>query len=320
MDAVPNTSSAKTTDRNSGFEIIRRRTRLEVALRTIEEQIAACNRQILDLVPLDLEDPTVVTAFPPTLEALESDPTYADDETYLPSALDEFRKAAFDARTFRRKQSQGALETYAANGMVAEATASRLQEIEKQIEALGSKPQGMLGRLLGTAANKKAALEAQAATLRRNLITAPQRMEQAAGALNIAEIEERVGTEDQKYDETLHARPAVAFSPRSQQSILMKSEGGLVTFSLPSGPTDTDLTTTVQFELDPNGDDTQAFARHFYEFLFKNHIGSGDAFDPALAYVERLVPFALEVVVVDGEQCYRLPQAFYDRFKHMIAA
>jgi hypothetical protein len=337
MDRVPLTSSADrfVTTPNAAF-LRTRIQKLEAVKQTIGEKLAEARTLLIPFVLQEQEEEARERIMNPhTIEDLLLDPSYENDRTFEPSQADELRLASYKQRQgdmwkTRENAVPTSLQTDIAimTGML-EDHPNTITEAETRIEEIEEENgRGLRMRIANWWSGEKKSLEKRLAILRHQLSAAETKLPKSIARLeNAEEMRRQYETieKNKAYDPSLQDQTESLFLQRSNQAVLVsydpENRDGIFTLHLPRTPEDKDFTVTASFRLESN-DDEEEFAELLgidvgvYTSVFPT---VGKSVDYQYDFQEELIPFGLEIVEVNNELRFRLPQAVWNRFGSTLA-
>lgn len=290
----------------------------------LEEELQLTRQRIDNLEVLErefkIEDGQVN---PIGLEHLFADPSYNLDYSFEPSGLDEVRRDAFLKRTNAvgkiRSEMWIRRQTIAWAEQTQHQAPGQIADLEKQIDRINGNPFWKFTNLF-TGTREK--LAAKVLELQTQLDAAPEHLINAQAGLESATTREALIPQNTRYDAALHDKPgALEIHHRSEQAVLLSFDrSDTLTLHIPRTPSSTDFTLEIEISLDKTIKDDlltligkELDIHETFDTLEEN-------IDYAWPFDHKLVPLALEVVEVNDEERYRLPQAVWEWLKKAISS
>lgn len=319
------TTPARTTgiENMNRQELVQRIDQLRASIQPIVNEI---NAMVTRLGVLDAEQRKIVNDSSTQLAELIADASYADDSSFVPSALDDQRRNNMNARQENYSMQSDKIRVMERKitdlRNIDETIATiegRIIERQKQIDNL------WLGGVFNPSRrrNLQITLDDTWKDLKQTKDLkpfAPQKIVEAGAELEAEKaILKRMQIDESYPANMLHALPAIAQLPRHLQAVLMTREpyDNTVTLRIPRSPDEVDFsrTVTLNIAMDPD-----AFIN-----LVGNEIvvtetqnESENSLHDTVYYdmdiKDQPVPFPLEIVEVEGREVCRIPQAVWNVF------
>lgn len=305
-------------------ELQKRIEAAEATSREISTQIEFLHTRIKVLSVLEQQN-AIQPEGTASIKDLLADDSYENQLSYTSSELDCSRRDSYNERQNDARVKRG--NVYNAESEFRRLTSlettgpARIGTLRTQIDQINGSMLLRITNKLFTGAREKLVSELEA--LQAKLAAIPGNIQNARENILFAQLELNLIRADMPYEESLHEVPSVSLSPRTEQSLLMSMERNgsrdSITLKLPLSPDDTDFSRSITFDFS----DTLAFDE-FIELVGKDvpieegmgYLGENVNYN--YDFTNELVPFALEVVEINGKQMYRLPHAIWQRFNQYV--